>query len=474
MADRPNIVWIYCDELRTDALECYGNRYATMHTPHIDSIAEAGVLFEQNFVNSPVCVSSRTSTLTARYPEDTGVYNNEAVKDNYRLTGPFETFPEIFARHGYLTANFGKEHVPLGLNAWMHDEPDGGDMQPFYDGVPREALDIIHVPNFPYIVIGGRYPADRPYPADLVTHNAIRWLQNAPQPFFMRLSYLQPHTPVLPPPPFDTFYAHVGFPDTLSGSSALSQFERRYREIVGSDQLTPTQIRRIHIEYYGLVAWLDGQIGQFIQALKRRGLYENTVIVFESDHGNSLGEGGRLQKLTFAPEVHRVPRLIAWPGVLPASQRRADLSEGLDLARTLLDMAGLATPDHLRGRSLFSDPAPVAIHATVGYGYASSRAFPSSAQGMLDYDSGWPRRTCVRTRRYRFEANTRINDVPPPPAHQDPFLADLLVDPDETHNVADDPRYADIRRTLMAVLEARTRDSYTPPEHLTWGQYELK
>ncbi|MBK9125084.1 MAG: sulfatase-like hydrolase/transferase [Chloroflexi bacterium] len=471
---KPNIVWIYCDELRTDALECYGNRYGRMHTPNIDSIASRGVLFENSFVNSPVCVSSRTSTLTGLYPEDTGVYNNEAAKAEYRLPQNHETFPEVFARHGYTTANFGKVHLPPGLNAWMHSDEDGGEMQPFYEGVSREELDIIHVPNFPYIVIGGRYPGDRPYPADPVTRNAIRWLRTAPEPFFMRLSYLQPHTPVLPPPPFDRFYDSLDFPDALTNAQPVSKFEARFREIVGTDKLTPEQIRRIHVEYYGLVAWLDAQIGQFLSALREAKRLDNTIIVFESDHGTSLGEGGRLQKLTFAPEVLRVPRIIAWPGVIPAGQRRADIAEGVDLARTLLSFADIPAPDHLRGRSLFTDPAPEAVHATVGYGYTSSRTFPSSAQGTLDYEHGWPRRTCIRTRRFRFEINTRINGEAPPSEQEDAVLVDLVIDPDETVNLADDPRYSEVRQTLRSLLDVRTQESYTPPEHLTTGRYEMK
>ncbi|GIK29967.1 MAG: sulfatase-like hydrolase/transferase [Chloroflexi bacterium] len=471
---KPNIVWIYCDELRTDALACYGNRFGRMHTPNIDSIAAAGVLFENNFVNSPVCVASRTSTMTALYPEDTGVYNNEAAKAEYRLARDYETFPEVFARHGYTTANFGKVHLPSGLAPWMHSEDDGGDMQPFYEGVPREELDMIHVPNFPYIVIGGRYPGDRAYPAEPVTRNAIRWLQTAPEPFFMRLSYLQPHTPVLPPPPFDQMYQSLDFPDAITSAKPLSAFESRFRQIVGADKLTPDQIRRIHVAYYGLVAWLDAQIGQFLTALRATRFHDNTIIVFESDHGASLGEGGRLQKLTFAPEVLRVPRIIAWPGTLPAGQRRADVTEGVDLARTLLSLAELPAPEHMRGRSVFTAPAPEAVHATIGYGYTSSRAFPSSAQGTLDDDHGWPRRSCLRTWRYRFEVNTRINNAPPTPEQEDAVLVDRVTDPDETVNVAGDPRYRTIRHTLSRLLEERTRSSYTPPEHLTTGRYEMK
>jgi choline-sulfatase len=474
MSRRPNIIWIYCDELRADALECYGNRYGHMQTPNIDRIAARGVLFENSFVNSPVCVSSRTSTLTGLHPEQTGVYNNEGVRPYYQLDMKLDTFPEVFARHGYHTANIGKEHVPSGIDAWMHSDGEGSEMNVFYQNVSREALDVIHVPAFPYIVIGGRYPASKPYPPNAVTRNALRWLETATEPFLLRVSYLQPHTPVLPPPPYNTLYSDLPFPSSLSSSDGASHFERRYRDILQSDALSPEQIHRIHVEYYGLVRWLDDQIGLLLNWLEAHAQLEDTILWFESDHGTSLGEGGKLQKLTFAPEVQRVPRIVSWLGTLPAGQRRSDICEGLDMGRTLLDLAGLTAPDAFAGRRLFTDPAPEAVFSTVGYGFASSRAFPSSARGTLDDTTGWPRRTCIRTQRYRLEKNVRINGEAPSPEHEDLFMADRLIDPEERFNCAFDPAYREIRAALSARLSVHAEQQYTPPETYTQGLEQLK
>lgn len=474
MTDKPNIIWIYCDELRTDALECYGNHAARMHTPNIDAIAENGVLFENNFCNSPVCVAARTSTLTGLYPEDTGVYNNEAMRPNYQLDRTYETFPEVFARHGYKTANFGKVHVPSGIHPWMHDEQDGSYMKAFYDDVPRASLDIISVPTFPYIVIGGRYPADRPYPADAVMKNALRWLKDADGPYLARLSFLQPHTPVLPPPPYDTLYADVPFRDRCTDNSRLSFYEKRYAEIVRAHQLSTEEMRRIQIEYYGLVAWLDAQIGLLLDFLESNGLLENTIIVFEADHGASLGEGGRLQKLTYAPEVHRVPRIISWKGTLPAGQRRSDICASIDTGKTLFDLTGVPAPDTFKGRRLFSDDAPDAIYSTIGYGFESSRTFPSSARGQLDEQTGWSRRSCIRTHRYRLDKNVRVNGNLPSLDQTDIFMADTLLDPNETRNIAHLPRYTHIQETLSRKLDEHTSNHFTPPEEYTSGLEELK
>ena len=128
----PNVIWIYCDELRTDALGCYGNPYVQPQTPNIDALAASGVQFDNCFCNSPVCVASRTSILTGLYPEDTGVYHNEAYWPGYRFDNPPQTFPQVFAQNGYTTANFGKVHVPKSLNPWMYSCEEGSGMREFF------------------------------------------------------------------------------------------------------------------------------------------------------------------------------------------------------------------------------------------------------------------------------------------------------------------------------------------------------
>ncbi len=155
-------------------------------------------------------------------------------------------------------------------------------------------------------------------------------------------------------------------------------------------------------------------------------------------------------------------------------QRRSDLCEGLDIGRTLLGLAGLPVEPAMRGRNVFAEPAPQAVMATVGYGFASSRTFPSSARGALDDVTGWPRRTCLRTQRYRLEKNVRINDAKPTPDQEDVFLADTLTDPDETLNRASDPAYQPICSTLMPHLDAHARTHYTPPEAYTQGLETLR
>jgi choline-sulfatase len=459
---KPNIVWIYCDELRTDALGCYENDYARMKTPSIDWIAENGVKFSNCFCNSPVCVSSRMSVLTGLYPEDTGVYHNEGNWGNFVLDKPYKTFPEVFAETGYNTADFGKLHLPRELQPWQHRNSEGSGMKELYRGINAEALGIIKSGDAP-TMIGGRYPGGRPYPPEKLTQNALEWLKTAEEPYLVRLSYLQPHTPVFPNPPYDTLYKGSPFPDSIEKVGMTSDFERRFAEVVNASKLTSEEVYLAQVYYYGLVAWIDSQVGEIINFLRSSDKIGDTVFVFSADHGASLGENGLYAKHVFAPQVQRVPMLIAFPGTIPAGQVRDDICECLNLARTLFNISGIEAPPQFKGRDLLSSEPSEAIYSTIGFGYPESRAFPNLGFGEYLNGSGWPRRSCIRTENYRLDKNIRMDGKPVSKYEEDIFLADVTSDPKERYNLAGDPEYADIIEKLWNMLDKHVEDRIEPP-----------
>jgi len=464
---KPNIIWIYCDELRADALGCYGNKHAEMQTPNIDSIAETGVLFRNCFCNSPVCVPSRTCVLSGLYPEDTGVYHNEGFWSDFRLGTLPTLIPEVFAADGYVTANFGKVHIPRQLQPWMHSEP--GRIGSGY--APQQALatDVIRPPGIP-ATVGGCYPADAPYPPEQNTDNALRWLVNAEEPYFVRVSYLQPHTPVLVPPPYDTLYQGAPFPRRFEENAGGSVFERRFTDVVRGRDLSGEEIYRAQVCYYGLVAWIDGQVGRILDFLRSTGQLENTILMFGADHGASLGEGGgRYQKHIYAPEVHRVPLLISWPVELAGGEERTDICECLDYGRTLFGMCGIEAPDQFKGRDLFSEEAPDAVYATIGFGFADSQAFPNLGVGSYVDGHGWPRRACIRTERYRLDKNVCLDGQPVERSMEDIFLADVVADPDEHCNLANDPAYECVVAELSAQIDRHISGSKEVPHEYVQG-----
>lgn len=464
MRDRPDILWILSDELRADALGCYGHPAFQPRTPNLDRLASMGQRFTRSYCNSPVCVPSRWCMMTGRYPEQTGVYHNEASWGDctYRPDQPpLPTMPEMLAKAGYRTANFGKLHIPHGIQPFQTHDWAGGGMGPLHDG----ATDTIVPPGIK-TWIGGRFPGNRPYPAEQVTDKALDFLERHERedepPFLLRASYLQPHTPVFPPPPYDTMYAEVDFPDDPAGDAdfaGANRFERRFGELVGGRRMDRDSIRRAKVYYYGLVSWLDAQVGRLLDALAASGRLERTLILFDADHGAALGEGGRYAKHVYSPEVHRVPRLLAWPGVASAGVVREDINEGLDVAATFLAAAGVARPEGMAGRDLIHDPEPEAVYATIGGGTPHDRVFQNLHCGDWYEGRGWPRRSCVRTRRLRLDMTTRIERRSPTPEEADLFLADSDADPLERVNLADHPDYQAERRRLEGLLADHVRDS---------------
>lgn len=468
----PNIVWIFCDELRTDALGCYGHPRLKLHTPNLDRLAASGVRFTNQFCNSPVCVPSRVATLSGRYPEETGVYNNEAAWKNFCIPKLPVTFPQVFARHGYATANFGKIHVATGMypgqtpgyEIFQKHDPDGGDMG-YWSNLGKEKVQMIHSPNGG--MQGGIFPADVPYPPDKVVDNALAWMKKAATPWFVRLSILQPHTPVIPPAKFYDLYADQdpGLPD--KPPATVSAFERRVAETHGLDRMDRELLRKARRDYYAQVAWVDSQAGRVLDFLEKNGQLANTVILFGADHGTPVGDTGAFEKHTFAPCVHRVPLIVSWPAKLKGSQIRDDISDSLDVGRTLMACAGIPVPDSFHGRDLFSSPPPAAIYATIGYGEHGSRMGPNGGRGKWFGERGWPRRSCVRTAKFRLDMNMKIDGKPVAPEDRDIFLADVQNDPHEQINLAADPRYADEVRRLCDLLEKHAQGAVeVPPECL--------
>ena len=259
------------------------------------------------------------------------------------------------------------------------------------------------------------------------------------------------------------------FPTNIEKNLTGSLFEQRFAEVLRIRELTPHEIGVAQAQYYGLVAWLDSQIGQVLDFLRRTNQVEKTIIVFEADHGTSLGEMGRYQKQTFAPESHRVPRLLSWPGMISAGQVRKEICASLDLARTLFALTGIQSPAQFKGSDLLGSDRVQTVFATIGYGFSDSRIFPNLKLGDYVDGHGWPRRACVRTDRYRLDKNVRIDGRAPTLAEEDIFFVDVKADPAERINRAQDPALATVLADLNQLLDAHVANSVEPEWELTQG-----
>ncbi|MCZ7645144.1 MAG: sulfatase-like hydrolase/transferase [Planctomycetota bacterium] len=463
MPQRPNVLWIQTDEHRADSLGCYGSAWA--RTPHLDALAARGTVFRRAYCASPVCVPSRSSQLAARYPQELNTLNNAVQEVANVFPAGTLTFPEVFARAGYQTANFGKSHTPAHPT-WQFNDRAAMDKRYASPWKLNEAYDearhrVVHRPGGERgVILGGTYPSADDHPSRQSTDKAIRFLdtRDAGKPFLLRVSHNWPHTPVLPPPPWDRLFAPEELPIRLFDAEALAARCAELRRSAAKQNLralSGAQLKQIWTDYMGLVACVDHEVGRLLAALEARGLREDTLVVFSADHGTLLGEWGATQKGNFDELVWRVPFIWSCPGRIPEGQVRDDLAALLDTGRTLLGCAGLAdhAPEGWRGRDLFRDPAPEAVFGQIHYPNRAAEVLTRPGVRAEPLKPGQAMRVAVRTARHRLDADWMLDGRPLTPAEADGHLFDLEADPLERANRWDDPAHRGTREALWAALQ---------------------
>jgi choline-sulfatase len=446
-----NILWIQTDEQSTQTLGCYGNPFDP--TPNLDALARRGVRFDNHFVQSPVCVPSRVSELCGCYPHQTGVLDNSVHYTQGVWPEGLVAFPERFAAAGYQTANLGKTHTP-NHDTWQecwHFEQFActwyNELRPGWD---EEDHDILHLGNEEKgIILSGVHP-EMPYgrnPQSFLADRCLDWLaaRDPAKPFFLRCSFLAPHSPVLPD---RNAYARFN-PDDMPWQrpsedeiAARPDFERGTL-FDALDAHSDAEIRRMRASYLGLVNEVDRQVGRLLSSLEEKGLLEETLIVFSSDHGNLMGEHGWFQKNVFYDTTCRVPMIMAGPGI-PAGETVQRLTEAVDTAPTLIRLGGLQTQKQYAGMDLLRPGTP-REHVT-GETFSRNR-----------------RRAWVRTREWSMDWNIHEEGDPlSNPAEKDGKLNNLVDDPQQTRNLYADPNLSGVIRQLEARFHDRTRERRRP------------
>ena len=465
--ERPNILILYTDQQRHDALGVNGN--ADIKTPNLDGLAAAGVNFDHCFVQNPVCMPSRASFMSGCYPSQLGITHMGVP-----LPEDIVTLPHLLKPYGYHSANIGKLHflphairdhrVPHPAYGFDHleisDEP--GSYEDAYRAWVRstapDQLDRISFglppgtdvwqrtmgidDGVPHPQSGPRhdYRDAIPFPAgDEVTHTAfvaeqtINFLRRQGGPFLCIAGFFSPHAPWIVPQRWLDCYER--------GSLALPEFPAEIeakRDAAGFDD---EQLRTARHGYYAMVSEVDWHVGCILQALEETGQADNTIILFTSDHGEWLGEHLRWGKgWPGADAVSRVPLLVRWPaGNLAKGHRVSEIVEAVDVLPTLLEAAGIQVPPHVQGSSLI----PLLQGAPVD----------SSATAVMEAN-GWK---TLRSAGFRYLLHVDGRES----------LWDLEQDPREYHDVACDDRYQDVladhRRRLLQRLLTMER-----PLQRTW------
>lgn len=474
-AARPNILWIQTDEHRTDSLGCYGSAWA--RTPNIDRLAESGTLFSVAMCQSPVCTPSRASQLTARYPQEINTLFNDVAEDPFARAGrPTRqaavfpvgtiTFPELLSQQAdYETASFGKTHTPLHptwqeLRPLVLDTTYAGYYE-LNESFSEANYRIVKRPGSTPIILGGTYPSNLTNPSKTITDWAIDWIarrQSSTRPFLLRVSHNWPHTPVLPPPPYDRCYAADDLPIRLFDETAYrtrSAWDRKLADAHRMRDLTEEQYRQQWTDYMGLCAYIDFEVGRLLTAIEQRSTNRPTMVIFSADHGKMLGEWGAAEKGTFDDTSWRVPFIWSCPGLIPEGVIRTDPCELIDTARTLAGLVGAEPVSHWRGRDLFRAPFPMdnAVFGQIGWPTSSSPSTRLERDGNSIDGGQWQGlRVAIRTERYRLDEHWMRDGLVIDTANAQGNLFDLKKDPDERQNVWSMPEYAEVETLLRQQL----------------------
>ena len=487
--NRLNVLFIMTDQMRADCMSCAG--HPVVRTPHLDELAGDGVLFQRAYVQSAVCGPSRMCFYTGRYP-----HANRSPWNEVPLPADEKTMGHYFADGGYRAALCGKTHYtpdPLGE---PEAQPEQGFRRAALAGLESWELNesrgegwLAHLAarGYPDEVLRDPFAVEMPAGADgdhsayptrfrredsdtaFMTDRAMAFMKDAGgspgspgSPWFLHLSYFKPHLPIVAPYPYNELYDPADSPAPNRSPEELARphpFHVPFRIERGGVAYDDEAVwRRRRATYYGLITEIDDHLGRLFRFMKDRGLWENTLIIFTSDHGEYVGDHWMFEKELFYDEAYNVPFIVRDPRSCADGTRGMamdDFVESLDVLPTCMDVCGLCEPGgpggpggpdtsaFLQGRSL----VPLLRGERPGDWRTEVYADWDFRFYWTPKKLGIPPERCrgwmVRDDRFKYWHFNGMPDV----------LFDLEADPGELRNVAGDPRYAgtvqDLRVRLM-------------------------
>lgn len=429
-SSRPNFLFLPIDDLN-DWIGVLGTN-ANVKTPHIDALANSGMLFTNAHAQAPICAPSRASLMSGLLPHQTGIYGQ--VRDN-QLRGAVDAvastsfLTEYLKNNGYYTAGRGKLFHQGAPDGTFHEYFREGDFGPKPEKRMKWESNRTHTD-------WGPFPEKDEDMLDLQTANwGAEWLRKShDDPFFLGLGMIRPHVPWHAPKKWFDLYPleDIQLPPWLENDMEDIPPAGKYLTDVPQMPTLEWAIkndewRPILQAYLASISFADHCIGIAVNALNSSAYADNTYIVLFSDHGYHLGEKGRFAKMSLWERSTRVPLIITGPNIKPG---KTSAPVGLiDLYPTILDLAELPENPANAGRSLM----PFLM------GAGEIREPVTSVYGKDNF--------AVIDERYRYIQYQNGEEE----------LYDLMKDPNEWDNIAGEPNYSDIKRKLAAKIPKVTR-----------------
>ncbi len=473
--ERPNILFIFTDDLAYQAISAYGDSRKLLDTPNLDRIAREGMRFNRALVPNSICGPSRATVLTGKYSHLNGFPNNS----NSRFDPAQPTFPKLLRAGGYQTAMIGKWHLvsePVGFDHWEILPGQGVYYQPEFNR-------------------NGTKVTENGYVTDIITDHSIEWLEkrDKSKPFLLLAQHKAPHrewAPALrhlnhdqdrkypePPTLFDD-YSGRGKAVREQDMTLEKTFTPRDAKLNAQPRLTPDQRRewdayyeprnktfqeaglqgkdlvrwrynRYLHDYLGTVKAVDESVGRLLDYLDKEGIADKTIVVFSSDQGFYLGEHGWFDKRWIFEESLRTPLLVRWPGVTKPGTVNDDLVSTVDFAQTFYEAAGIPAHEGVQGNSLvpvLSNRTPDDWRKSFYYHYYE---YPTPHHVRPHYG--------VVTARHKL-----VHFYGPDVDYWE--LYDLEKDPHELRSAYEDPSYASTRKELHEELNRLRTELKVPAQ----------
>ena len=450
---QPNFLFVLLDDQPFDALEASG-RYSFLKTPNMQRLMDEGVTFNNYFVTQSICSPSRASFLTGTYPHIHGVnQNNKHVDPNWEKFQPYNSHLQ---EAGYETAHVGKIHMAHHRNE-KHIRP-GFDYWYSFIG-QGDYFD-------PKVNDNGKEYQEEGYITDILTDKAVDWLLNKRdpnKPFSLNLWHKavhEDHSPAprhdkifendtLPTPPYDTHLENfAGKPEW----QRIKAWDSQWKKYIPSDTIAPKDWPIKGYKFKKLLECLlavDESLGRVLQTLDEMGELENTVIIYSSDNGYFMGEHGYWDKRIAYENSMRIPMMIRYPEMITKGKVINRTALNIDLAPTILELAGVEKPDYMQGESMVQlleqDPNDVPWRDSFMFEYYVDDAYPYAGPDML----------AIRSEKYKLIDAFLENDIDE--------LYDLENDPGEMNNLIEDPEYDEVEAELRKELEElKVKYNYNP------------
>ncbi len=439
MRKRPNIVLVISDDQRQDMLSCMGNKYTK--TPNFDRMAKEGMVFENAFCTSGVCSPSRASFLTGKHPHQAGspgiLWTNNTFLNNEK------TVAWYLQKAGYATGHVGKWHLGKG------DHP-----KPGYDY--WAGFKFLGNTHDPVITINGKPEKFNGFCDDVLSEIAADYIKDASggeKPFFLFVGLKSPHLPFAYPQRYNDFLENTEIPRPESYNEDYDESGKP--EFMKNNLIRLDDFKGGGIPYFG--SWdkyiksyyrssqaLDDAMGNILKALDEAGCAENTLVIYSSDQGYTLGEHGNTEKHYAYEEVIRLPMLLRWPEIIRPGTSRKEMVLNIDVMPTLLDIAGVEIPEEVAGKSWSG--LLISEHKKH---FRDDFLFKQESPG-----SAIPGQIAVRTERYKLITYQSFPDEE---------LYDLERNPQETHNLVNDPSYASVLVDMRQRLDRLKRETNLRP-----------